>query len=94
MPDTNETKLCAIRFPQQVLTELNSYVKRGKRGDFIVKATERALLELRQAQALQESRGIYTAQAYPEFSTSEASQAWVEAIRKEADHNGHQTHEG
>ena len=93
MPHTDETKLCAIRFPLQLLSELNRNVKRGERGDFIVKATERALLELRQADVLQECRGIYDAQAYPEFSTSEATQAWVDALRKEADQNGHTTHE-
>ena len=93
MADTDKTKLCAIRFPQNLLIDLKHHVKRGKRGDFIVKATERALLEFRQAQALQECRGIYDAQAYPEFSTSEATQDWVEALRKDADQNKCTTHE-
>ena len=84
MADSDKTKLCAIRFPQHLLSELNHHVKRGKRGNFIVMATERALLELKQRTALQECRGIYDAQAYPEFSTSAATQAWVEALRKEA----------
>jgi len=85
LKSAEKTKLMPIRLPERVLRELKEHVKRGKRSEFVVKATEKALTELKQAKALKEYRGIFTAGQYPEFATPDATRAWVEAIRKEAD---------
>ncbi len=94
MKAAERTKLMPIRLPERVLRELKEHVKRGKRSEFVVKATEKALLELKQAKALKEGRGIFTADRYPEFATSEATRAWVEAIRREADERMKRNFEG
>lgn len=50
MKRAERTELAAIRLPESILRDLVS--TRGKRSDFIVRATERALLELKEARAL------------------------------------------
>lgn len=79
------TKLTAVRFPASLLRELNRVVGHGRRSEFIVRATERALLQLKQAKAIRECRGILSAEDYPEFATPEKTRAWVERLRREAD---------
>lgn len=84
MPE-EKTKLTAVRFPESLLRELNRVVGRGRRSEFIVRATEKALLQLKQARALREYRGIFSAEDYPEFATPEKTRAWVDRLRREAD---------
>ena len=84
MPE-EKTKLTAVRFPESLLRELNRIVGHGRRREFIVRATERALLQLKQARALRECRGVLSAEDYPEFATPENTKAWVERLRREAD---------
>lgn len=62
---TEKTRLKAIRFPEYLIRVLNKYVRRGKQSDFIIKATEEALLRLKQAKALKECRGILNPDEVP-----------------------------
>ncbi|MGB9887497.1 MAG: hypothetical protein ACPLRW_10940 [Moorellales bacterium] len=80
-----KTKLTAVRFPESLLRELNRAVGRGRRSEFIVRATEQALLRLKQGRALREYRGIFRAEEYPEFDNPDKTRAWVENLRREAD---------
>lgn len=80
-----QSELTAIRFPESLLRDLNRCVDRGSRNDFAVTATERALLQLKQARALKECRGIFSDENYPEFATPEKTRAWAERLRRETD---------
>lgn len=84
MPE-KPTKQIAVRFPKNVIRDLNNYVKRGRRSEFIVNATEKALLQLKQAKALDKAKGVFNETEYPNFLTPEDTKAWVAKIRQEAD---------
>lgn len=94
MKSVEKTSLMPVRIPHSLLRDLKQYVKRGKRSEFVVKAMEKALLELKQAKALKECGGIFASGDYPEFATSESTKAWVETIREEADERMKQILEG
>lgn len=85
MRRAERTKMAAIRFPESVVRDLERHVRRGKRGDFIVKATQRALLELKQTLALKEYRGTLSAEDYPEFRTPQDTREWVNKVCSESD---------
>lgn len=80
-----KTRLKAIRFPEYLIRDLNKHVRRGKQSEFIIKATEDALLRLKQAKALKECRGIFTTDEYPEFKDRESIEDWVRNLRREAE---------
>lgn len=80
-----KTRLKAIRFPDYLIRDLNKHVRKGKQSDFIIKATEEALLRLKQAKALKECAGIFSPDEYPEFKDRESIEAWVRNLRREAE---------
>lgn len=80
-----KTRLKAIRFPESIIRDLNKYVGRGKQSEFITNATKKALLQLKQAEALEKARGIFSDREYPEFRTPADTRAWVQKLRQEAD---------
>ncbi|WP_084665001.1 hypothetical protein [Thermanaeromonas toyohensis] len=80
-----KTRLKAIRFPAYLIRDLNKHVRKGKQSDFIIKATEEALLRLKQAKALKECAGIFSPDQYPEFKDRENIEAWVRNLRLEAE---------
>lgn len=80
-----KTRLKAVRFPEHLLRDLNKHVRRGKQSDFIVKATEEALLWLKQAKALKECRGVFAPDDYPEFRDRKSIEAWVRSLRQEVE---------
>ncbi|CEP67117.1 Uncharacterized [Moorella glycerini] len=82
---TEKTRLKAIRFPESLARDLSKHVRRGKQSDFIIRATEEALLRLKQAKALKECRGVFTPDEYPEFRDRESIKAWVRNLRQEAE---------
>ena len=77
----------AVRFPEHLARELDRYVGRGRRSEFIIKATEKALVQLKQSRALKECEGLFASEDYPEFRTPEDTYAWVRRIRRESDRN-------
>lgn len=84
MPE-KPTRQIAVRFPKSIIHDLNNYVKRGRRSDFIISATERALYQLKQAKALEKARGIFNESDYHDFLTPQDTKNWVAKIRQEAD---------
>jgi len=82
-----KTCLKAVRFPESLTRDLDKYVQRGRHSEFIIRATEESLLRVKQAKALQECRGIYSALDYPEFVSRESTEAWVRRLRQEAARN-------
>jgi hypothetical protein len=83
MPE--KTRLKAIRFPESLARNLSKYVRRGKQSDFIIMATEEALLRLKQTEAIKECQGALTPDRYPEFKDRESVQAWVRSLRRETE---------
>jgi len=80
-----KTRLKAIRFPESLVRELGKYVGHGKQSEFIIRATEDALMRLKQAEALKESHGLFRPDEYPEFRDRDSIEKWVRNLRQEAD---------
>ncbi len=80
-----KTRLKAIRFPESLARDLGKHIRRGKQSDFIIRATEEALLRLKQAEALKECQGAFNAKEYPEFRDRESIETWVRNLRQEAE---------
>ena len=83
MPE--KTRLKAIRFSESLARDLSKYVRRGKQSEFIIRATEEALLRLKQTEAIKECQGVFTSDRYPEFKDRESVQAWVRSLRQETE---------
>lgn len=79
------TKLTPVRFPVDLLSDLDRLVGPGKRSKFIIEATQKELLRLKQKKALQTAAGIFEEKFYPEFTTSEDTYAWVRKLREETE---------
>jgi len=80
-----KTRLKAIRFPESLVRDLGKYVRQGKQSEFIIRATEEALLRLKQAEALKEAHGLFKPDEYPEFRDRESTEKWVRDLRQETD---------
>lgn len=80
-----KTKLTPIRFPVELLSELDSHIGEGRRSKFIVEATKKELIRLKQRKALKSSQGIFKGEDYPEFSTTDEVSLWVRKLREESE---------
>ena len=80
-----ETKLTPIRFPANLLTELDKYIGGGNRSKFIIDATRKELHRLKQRKAIRNVAGIFGEKEYPELKTSEDALNWVRKIREESE---------
>lgn len=80
-----ETKLTPIRLPIDLLSDLDSLVGKRQKSKFIIEATKKELLRLKQKKALQVAAGIFKAEDYPEFSTVADVSAWVKKQRDETE---------
>lgn len=79
------TKLTPIRFPVDLLSDLDKFVGPGKRSKFIIEATQKELLRLKQKKALQSAAGTLVERNYPQFATSEDTYSWVRRLREETE---------
>jgi metal-responsive CopG/Arc/MetJ family transcriptional regulator len=80
------TKLTPIRLPVDLLADLDSFVGKRQKSKFIIDATKKELLRLKQKKALQAAAGVFKAQDYPEFTTAADVSAWVRRLRDETEH--------
>lgn len=80
-----ETKLTPIRFPADLLTELDKYIGDGNRSKFIIDATRKELHRLKQMKVIRNVAGIFNEKDYPELKTSEDASNWVRKIREESE---------
>jgi metal-responsive CopG/Arc/MetJ family transcriptional regulator len=80
-----ETKLTSIRFPADLLIEIDKYVGDGNRSKFIIDAIRKELHRLKQRKAIRNVAGIFGENDYPELKTSEDASNWVLKIREESD---------
>ena len=80
-----ETKLTPIRFPADLLIEIDEYIGDGNRSKFIIDATRKELHRLKQRIAIRNAAGIFDEKDYPELKASEDTSKWVRKIREESD---------
>ncbi len=80
-----ETKQTPIRFPVDLLKEIDIYVGSGHRSKFVIEAARKELMKIKQQKALQKVKGILKKEDYPEFATSEDVADWVRRLREESE---------
>jgi metal-responsive CopG/Arc/MetJ family transcriptional regulator len=80
-----ETKLTPIRFPVELLTEIDKFIGDGNRSKFIIDAARKELHRLKQRNAIHNVAGIFNERDYPELKTSEDAANWVRRIREESE---------
>lgn len=80
-----ETKQTPIRFPVDLLKDIDKYVGSGQRSKFIIEAANKELIKLKQQQAIQKAKGILSKDDYPEFNTSDDVAKWVRDLRDKSD---------
>jgi metal-responsive CopG/Arc/MetJ family transcriptional regulator len=80
-----ETKLTPIRFPADLLAEIDKYIDDGNRSKFIIDAARKELFRLKQRKAIHNTAGIFDEKDYPELKTSEDTSNWVRKIREESE---------
>jgi metal-responsive CopG/Arc/MetJ family transcriptional regulator len=79
------TKLTPIRLPVDLLADLDSLVGKRQKSKFIIEATKKELLRLKQKKTLQAAAGILKTEDYPEFTTAADVSAWVQRLREETE---------
>lgn len=79
------TKLTPIRFPVELLADLDKFVGERQKSKFIIEATKKELLRLKQKKVLQAAAGIFKAGDYPAFDSSADVSAWVRKLRDETE---------
>ncbi len=76
-----QVKQKVIKFPLEVIGDLERLVQQGKRSKFVVEATRAKLERVRLGEALAKTAGSLTTEDYPEFATSEDVAKWVRELR-------------
>ncbi|TEB12443.1 hypothetical protein Pmgp_01060 [Pelotomaculum propionicicum] len=74
-----------IRFPAELLDEIDKYIEDGNRSKFIIDAARKELYRLKQRKAIYNAAGIFVEKDYPELKTSEDTSNWVRKIREESE---------
>lgn len=80
-----KSKLTPIRFPVELLEELDKYIGDGQKSKFIIEATRKELTKIKQKKAILNAAGALKSEDYPQFSTSESTYQWVRQLREQAD---------
>lgn len=76
-----DRKRITIYMPKALLDNLRTYVPRGKRTAFIVKATGEAIKRIKLRKALDGSFGAWTDEDHPELATNEDIERYVRELR-------------
>lgn len=71
-----------IKFPLEVIGELDRLVQPGKRTEFVVEATREKLERVKLGEALAKTAGSLKPEDYPEFATSGDVAKWVRELRQ------------
>jgi len=77
-----KVKQKVIKFPLEVIGELDKLVQPGKRTKFVVEATKEKLERVKLGEALVKTAGSLKSEDYPEFATSEDVAKWVRELRQ------------
>ncbi|MFZ5596417.1 MAG: hypothetical protein ACOY31_05325 [Bacillota bacterium] len=79
------TRLTPIRLPVDLLSDLDKYVGKRQRSKFVIQATKKELIKLKQKKALQSASGIFNDKDYPQFAGEEDVSSWVRKLREETE---------
>ena len=71
-----------VTLPQPLLTRLDEIVPTRQRSAFISQAVQAQLALLEQAQALDETAGIWSDTDYPELGDDAAIDGWLNTLRQ------------
>ena len=77
-----QVKQKMIKFPLEVIGDLERLVQTGKRSEFVVEATREKLGRVKLGEALSKTAGSLKLEDYPEFATSEDVAKWVRELRE------------
>lgn len=80
-----ETKQTPIRFPVELLNEIDAYIGPGERSKFIIEAARKELTKLKQKKAIQKVKGILNQEDYPEFASADEVADWIRELREKSD---------
>lgn len=76
-----------IILPDELLEQLDEFVGKRKRSEFIADATEKELKRQRRIEAARRAAGsLRDADTPPEWTNSESAAEWVRSIRRWPDH--------
>jgi len=78
----SQVKQKVIKFPLEVIGDLERLVRSGKRSEFVVEATREKLERVKLGEALSKTAGSLKPEDYPEFATSEDAAKWVRELRE------------
>lgn len=74
-----------IVLPEDLIEQVDKIAGKRKRSRFIEEAIRQMLSREALRKALDEARGVLSAEDYPEWSTPERTSAWVHRSRQEDD---------
>lgn len=80
-----EKKQTPIRFPVDLLKEIDTYLGPRERSKFIIEATRKELTKLKQQEAIKKVKGVLKKEHYPEFRTPDDVAEWVRELREKSD---------
>lgn len=80
-----KTRLTPVRFPVELLNEIDRFIGERQRSKFIIDAARKELIKLKQKKALKITAGVFKAEDYPEFGSPEGVSAWVRKLREETE---------
>ena len=78
----SQVKQKVIKFPLEVIGELERLVQPGKRSEFVIEATREKLERVKLGKALAKTAGGLKIEDYPEFATSEDVAKWIRELRE------------
>lgn len=82
-----ETQKITVTLPRRLLKELDAVVPVRERSQFIAQAVQEQLAIIEQAQAVEESAGAWSDDAYPELNSDEKIEEWLTKLRQEWQRN-------
>ncbi len=77
----SKSKRINVTVPISLLEELQAFVPKRQRNQFIVSALSEKMRRLKLLQALQKSSGSWAAQDYPELATAQDIDAYIREMR-------------
>jgi hypothetical protein len=80
-----KTRLTPIRFPIDLLMEIEKFVGERQRSKFVIDAARKELIRLKQRTALKMAAGVFKAEDYPELGSPEDVSLWVRKLREETE---------
>ncbi len=75
-----------VVIPEELIKEIDLFVGRRKRSQFITQAAEERLKRVKQARAIERATGSWKDADHPEMAGEEGTSKWVRSLREESEH--------